>query len=330
VITVVLGVSVVTGATLLAATVPQSASGATPVAAATPYYQGDRPARDDDRAVIAAAGDIACSPDPDGLGEEEAESPTSCMQQATADLVGSIDPDAVLTLGDNQYPDGSLDRFRAGFDRNWGRYKSIIHPAVGNHEYGTTGAGGYFAYFGQSAGAPDAGYYSFDLAGWHLIALNSECGRIGGCGAGSPQERWLRADLAAHPSDCSLAYLHRPRYSSGHHGDNVDSSVLWSDLQAAGVELVLAGHDHDYERFAPMGSDGKADPEGVRQFVVGTGGDSFLALHAPRPGHEVGITGRPGVLELVLQPGEFEWSFRTIDATAPADSGSDRCHAVPH
>lgn len=330
VITVVLGVTVATGAALLAATVPQSPSGAAPVAAATPYYQGDQPARDDDRAVIAAAGDIACSPDPDGLGEEEAESPTSCVQQATADLVGAIDPDAVLTLGDNQYPDGSLRRFQAGFDHNWGRYKSIIHPAVGNHEYGTTGAGGYFAYFGQSAGAPDAGYYSFDLAGWHVVALNSECSRIGGCGAGSPQERWLRADLAAHPSDCSLAYLHRPRFSSGHHGDNVDTSVLWSDLRAAGAELALAGHDHDYERFAPMGPDGKADPEGVRQFVIGTGGDSFLALHAPRPGHEVGIAGRPGVLELVLRPGEYEWSFRSINATAPADFGSDRCHAAPH
>lgn len=326
-ITVAIGAAVAIGGTLVAVRAPPPPGSPEPTAAVTPNYQGRQPVRDPSRVVVAAAGDIACPPDVPGSGDDDdADGQKSCLMQATADLVGTIGPDAVLTLGDNQYPDGSLDRFRGGFDHNWGRYKSIIHPVVGNHEYGTTAAGGYFAYFGQSAGSSDGGYYSFDLAGWHLIALNSECARIGGCGAGSAQERWLRADLAAHPSECSLAYWHRPRYSSGHHGDSVELSTLWADLQAAGGDLVLAGHDHDYERFVPMGPNGMPDSTGVREFVVGTGGDSFLALHAPHPGHEVGLVGHPGVLEIALLPDGYEWSFRTTDAAAPADAGAGRCH----
>lgn len=299
---------------------------APPGAVGAAYFQGAQPVRDPQRVVIAAAGDIACSPDPEGLGSEEANSPTSCVTAATADLVRGIAPDAVLSLGDHQYPNGSLERFRAGYDRTWGAFRPITHPVAGNHEYGTHQAQGYFDYFGTAAGDPAAGYYSYDLAGWHLIALNSECSRVGGCGAGSAQERWLRADLTAHPAACTIAYLHRPRYSSGHHGDNPEYATFWSDLDNAGVDLVLAGHDHDYERFAPLDEQGRPDPKGMREFVVGTGGDSFYALHEPRAqGSAAGLTNTAGVLRMELRSGGYDWSFQMPGGAAPPDSGSAAC-----
>lgn len=293
------------------------------------HYQGAKAVRDPAQVVVASAGDIACAPDAAGLGDEEANSPTSCVMQSTADVVGTIRPDAVLTLGDTQYPNGSLERFQAGYDKSWGAYKRVTYPVVGNHEYGTKDAQGYFDYFGAAAGSPSTGYYSYDLGGWHVIALNSECARIGGCGAGSPQVRWLAADLAAHPSACTLAYWHRPRYSSGHHGDNPDYVAMWSALQAAGTELVLAGHDHDYERFMPMGPLSDPDPAGIREFVVGTGGDSFYRLHDAPVGREAAIAFQPGVLELTLRPDGYDWAFQTPDAPGRpevADSGTAACH----
>jgi Calcineurin-like phosphoesterase/Glycosyl hydrolase family 99 len=317
------------GASLLAMRSPEEAA-APQQAQAEPAadYQGAKPVRDPSAVVVAAAGDIACAPDPGGIGAGERNSAISCVAAQTAGIVRAIDPDAVLALGDLQYPDGSLERFRAGYDRTWGAFKAITYPVVGNHEYGTRDAEGYFDYFGAAAGSPDTGYYSYELAGWHVVALNSECRRIGGCGAGSPQQRWLAADLAAHPAECTLAYWHRPRFSSGHHGDDTDYTAFWKDLRDAGAELVLAGHDHDYERFAPLGTDGAPDPRGIREFVVGTGGDSFYAMHQPPAGQEVGIAGRPGVLQLTLRPGGYDWSFRVPQGSTSrtADSGSARCH----
>jgi hypothetical protein len=164
-----------------------------------------------------------------------------------------------------------------------------------------------------------------------VVALNSECKHAGGCGVGSTQERWLRADLAAHPASCVLAYWHKPRYSTGHHGDGTDTAPLWRALQDAGADIVLSGHDHDYERYAAMNADGAADPGGIRSFVVGTGGDSFYRLHPPTPGSEVGIASSPGVLRLALAPDGYEWSFRTIGTTPDgivADSGTARCSST--
>ena len=316
------------GASLLAMRTPEPAAPQQAQADPSAAYQGLKPVRDPAAVVVAAAGDIACAPDPGGIGAGERNSAISCFGAQTAGVVAAIDPDAVLALGDLQYPDGSLERFRAGYDRTWGAFKAITYPVVGNHEYGTRDAQGYFDYFGAAAGSPDTGYYSYDLAGWHVVALNSECRRIGGCGAGSPQQRWLAADLAAHPAACTLAYWHRPRFSSGHHGDNTDYTVFWKDLRDAGAELVLTGHDHDYERFAPLGTDGAPDPLGIREFVVGTGGDSFYAMHQPPVGQEVGIAGRPGVLQLTLRPGGYDWAFRVPQGSTDsiADSGSARCH----
>nr|WP_275404146.1 metallophosphoesterase [Pseudonocardia acidicola] len=311
-------------AALLAVRAAPSGGRAGVVKAATTYFAGDKPVRDPAGVVVAAAGDIACAPDTAGPGSEEQNSATRCQEHTTADIVRSMQPDAVLALGDLQYPNGTLERFRTGYDLSWGAFKNITYPVPGNHEYGTRGAAGYFDYFGPAAGAREAGYYSYDLGGWHIVALNSECGRVGGCGPGSPQERWLAADLAAHPAGCTLAYWHRPRFSSGHHGSDPNYAAFWTTLHAAGADLVLGGHDHDYERFAPLAPDGTLDQRGIRQFVVGSGGDSFYKLHEPQAGREVGIASAPGVLRLVLRPGGYEWAFQTADG-AP-DRGTGECH----
>jgi hypothetical protein len=193
-------------------------------------------------------------------------------------LIAGIDPAAVLPLGDDQYDDGRLGKFRRSYDLGWGRQRWRSRPVLGNHEYeASSRAAGYFAYFGRRAGPPDRGWYSYDLGAWHLIALNSNCVLVR-CDPGSPQMTWLGRDLAAHASTCTLAYFHHPRFSSGPHGDDPELLLLrpmWRVLYAAGVDVVLNGHDHLYERFAPMDPHGRADrPFGVRQFTVGTGGPS--------------------------------------------------------
>ncbi|MFL5539336.1 MAG: metallophosphoesterase family protein, partial [Longimicrobiaceae bacterium] len=186
---------------------------------------------------------------------------------ATAALLDTL-PGEVLAVGDEAYPHGSADDFRRCYDPNWGRHRARTHPTPGNHEYTDSTARAYFDYFGAAAGARGKGWYSFDLGAWHLVALNSEVD----ASAGSEQERWLRDDLRAHPARCVLAFWHRARFSSGRHGSTAAVAPLWRDLQAAGAELVVQGHDHDYERFAPLDADGRPDRHGLRSFVVGTGG----------------------------------------------------------
>jgi len=245
----------------------------------TPLYNGAQPVRDPESVVIGAAGDISCPANRNR--DPEFEKPNTCRMNETAKLLGTIQPDAVLALGDTQYPSGSLADFQRIYTRNWGRFRDITFPVPGNHEYGTSDARGYYEYFGQRAGEPDKGYYSYDLGSWHLIALNSECDRIGGCGASDPEASWLRQDLAAHPRSCVLAYWHRPRFSSGSHGNQLDQDALWRILAKANADLVLTAHDHDYERFVPMNALGEADPEGLTEFVVGTGGASHYQFQYP-------------------------------------------------
>jgi hypothetical protein len=226
--------------------------------------------------TIVAAGDIACDP------ASKIAPPQDCDQAATANLIGQLDPTAVLTLGDNQYENGTLAAFQTVFGPTWGKYRSIMYPAIGNHEYLTSGASGYFGYFGVPA------YYSFNLGAWHLITLDSECHFVGGCQAGSQQERWLLADLAAHPSKCTLVYWHEPRWSSGEHLDATQMNDIWADLVAAHVSVVLSGHNHDYERFVPLNAAGQPDPSGVTEFVVGTGGKNHYGfVKAPLTGEVV-------------------------------------------
>ena len=275
--------------------------------------------------VVMAAGDIACDPANPAFNGG-AGTATSCLQLATSNLLLAEHVDAVLPLGDNQYENGILATYLASYATSWGRVLDVTHPVPGNHEYQTSGASGYFDYFGGAAGGRTTGYYSYDLGTWHLIALNSNCAPIGGCGPESPQEEWLRADLAAHPVDCVLAYWHHPRFSSGEHGSDQMMVTFWQDLYAAGADVVLSGHDHDYERFAPQDAFGTADPlHGIREFVVGTGGKSHYAIVTPQPNSEVRDSATAGVLKLTLRPGSYAWQFLPAVGGSFTDQGSQGC-----
>jgi hypothetical protein len=291
--------------------------------------------------VVTAAGDIACDPRSDAF---QRHGPAGCGMSRTAALVRSIDPDAVLTLGDNQYVCGAYPAFEKSFDATWGRFGDRLHPTPGDHEYFTEASGGppcsaapnalgYFRYFGSRAvGRAGDSWYSFGLrtsAGtmWHIVSLNSNCEHIrGGCGRGSAEERWLRQDLANHPRTCTLAYMYDPRFSSGNHGNNTDVSRLWYDLYRAGVELVLDGHSHDYERFAPQTPSGRYSPTGIREVVVGTGGIGLYPLGKPQPRSQFASTASLGVLRLALHPGSYSWRFVPTKAGAVTDSGTAACH----
>jgi Calcineurin-like phosphoesterase len=244
--------------------------------------------------------------------------------EAVARLVGGL-PGTIVTLGDNAYEEGSRSDFRKCFDPAWGRHRPRIRPAPGNHDYGTPDAAGYFAYFGPAAGDPGRGWYSFDLGpDWHLIALNSECEHVGGCDEDSPQLRWLEADLAAHADKNVLAYWHHPRFSSGVHGSDEDVDAFWQALYEAGADIVLNGHDHDYERFAPQDPDGRVDPErGIRQFVVGTGGTKLRPFkEPPLSTTEMRDDSSHGVLKLTLRRDSYDWEF--VSTASFTDTGTTR------
>jgi hypothetical protein len=279
--------------------------------------------------VVAAAGDIACDPsDPNyhngnGTG-------VACRMRDTSDLLIGGGYDAVLLLGDNQYWDGSLAQYQAVFDPTWGRLRPLLRPAPGNHEYQTPGAAGYFDYFGATVGNRSEGWYSYDLGTWHVVVLNSNCGAVGGCGPGSPQLRWLAADLAAHPRACTLAYWHHPRFSSGPHGDDATYDAFWRTLYDAGADVVLAGHDHDYERFAPQSPSGTADPEhGIREFVAGTGGRETRPFVTTDLNSEARNDGDLGVLKIRLRADGYDWEFLPVPGASYTDRGSAGCHHPP-
>jgi hypothetical protein len=269
-------------------------------------------------AIVAAAGDIACDADEEVTDEE-------CEQSSTADLLERSKLSAVLPLGDLQYEEGELSDFETSYDKTWGRMKDITRPAVGNHEYKTDSAEGYFDYFGEAAGERGKGYYSFDLGRWHLISLNSNCEEIG-CEPGSEQEKWLRDDLAANKTRCTLAYWHHPRFSSGRHGNADETTPFWQALYEARADLVLSAHDHSYERFAPQTPTGAPDrARGIREFVVGTGGKSFYEFPTTQPNSEVQNNDTHGILELTLRPAGYDWRFVPEAGASFSDSGSGRC-----
>ena len=259
--------------------------------------------------VLVGAGDIATC----GGGE-----------RATSDLLERI-PGIVIALGDNAYEDGTAAQYRDCYAPTWGHELDRTRPTPGNHDYHTPNAAPYFQYFGAAAGPAGLGYYSYPAGGWHIVVLNSNCQQVP-CSKGSPQYAWLSADLAAHPARCTLAYWHHPRFSSGEHGPTTEMSDIWQLLYDRGAEVVLSGHDHEYERFAPQ--DGLGNPDaarGVRQFVVGTGGGELRQIVARARNSEFVRTSTYGVIRLELYADRYAWSFIASDGTT-LDSGESSCH----
>jgi hypothetical protein len=242
----------------------------------------------------------------------------------TAKLIDGI-AGRVFAAGDLAYPTGSARQFRDCYGPTWGRFRSRTSPAVGNHEYQTAGARGYFDYFGSAAGARGKGWYAYDLGTWRIYVLNSNC-RIVRCGPDSAQGRWLRADLAAHPRACVAAIWHHPLFSSGEHGSTARSRRLWAPLAAAGADLVLNGHDHDYERFAPQTVDGDPSPHGMREFVVGTGGAALRGFAHVAANSVARSAAAHGVLKLTLGAGGYAWMFVAVQGKTYTDAGSAACH----
>lgn len=303
----------------------------TPVTTTTPTPVGNT--------VIVAAGDIACDPG------SNSGAPSRCDQGGTANLIREINPAAVLTLGDTQYESNTLSAYQQVFDPTWGAATratgSAFHPAIGNHEYLTSGATGYCSYFGAAANCGGStatkAYYSYNLGGWHFIVLNSECSHVGGCSAGSPQETWLKNDLANNNFICTLAYWHEPAWSSGEHGNSPQMLTLWNDLVAAKVDVALAGHNHNYERFAQLGSassmnDGDsptAKTGGLREFVVGTGGKNHYGFGSAGSldNEQVRDASTFGVLKLTLSATGYDWKFVNDPSSGSfTDSGSNTCN----
>ncbi len=280
-----------------------------PLASSTPRVASPTPR-------IAAVGDIACK-NPPGSNR------SVCQYDDVAASIASRDYDRFLPLGDIQYEYGEYRNFVENYDVYFGRLLDITSPTTGNHEYGTPGARGYFRYFGDRAPGP---YYSYELGSWHVVALDSTICSAGGvdCRPGSAQYEWLEADLAAHPAECTLAYWHHPRFSSGPHGDYAPVAPLWEALDAADADLLLAGHDHLYERFAPQSSAGGATTDGLRQITAGTGGYTLYGAERVAPNSELIIDDALGVLVLSLGVDSYDWSFVGVDGSE-LDSGRAEC-----
>ena len=233
----------------------------------------------------------------------------------------------MATFGDNAYESGTSAEFDKCYDSSWGHHKARTKPSVGDEDYKTSGASGYFEYFGAAAGDPQEGYYSYELGSWHVVVLNSNCEEVGGCDAGSEQERWLREDLEAHPNSCTAAYFHHPLFSSSGSGNNSAVRPFWEALYEADAEVVLSGHAHHYERFAPQTPSGQADQaQGIREFVVGTGGYSLSTFNSNQANSQKRISDSYGVIKLALRPEGYDWQFVTAPDGTVADSGSGSCH----
>jgi len=245
---------------------------------------------------------------------------TSCSRtqdELTAQLLDNI-PGTVFTTGDNAYTDGNYTEYLNCYDPTWGRHKSRTKPSPGNHDYLTSGAAGYFQYFNSVAS-----YYAYNLGAWRIYSLNSEIS----VSATSAQATWLQNDLATNPSECVLAYWHKPRWSSGaNHGNNTSIQPIWQILYAAGAELVLNGHEHHYERFAEMNASGTAVAQGLREIVVGTGGASLYPFGTPLSASQARNSTAYGVLKLTLKSTGYDWQFVPVPGSTFTDSGSGTCH----
>lgn len=269
------------------------------------------------QAVVAAVGDIVCDPDvPPPAG--------ACRDADTAALVTTAGADRVLALGDLQYSAGSLNDFQTGYDLSWGALRGITLPTPGNHEYLTSGASGYYDYWGATAGPERRGWYAERIGDWLILSLNSNCAQAGGCDRDSPQGRWLQTELAASDAPCELAFWHHPRFSSGLHGDTAAVQPLWDILVEQRAELVLAGHDHGFERLAPMLGDGTPSAAGLRSFVVGTGGIGLRDFATPHSESEARIKAY-GIAVLDLHDDGWEAEFRGVDGGIDGDGRRHAC-----
>lgn len=286
----------------------------------TEKHSKSHPGKDSGTFTLVGAGDVAWCGNLSGA-------------EATAKLIDKI-PGTVFVAGDLVYDRGLYQEFENCYQPTWGRFRERTKPVPGNHEYDGSVASGYFRYWGAQAGEPDKGYYSFDLGAWHIIALNTNCGikALGGCAEGSPEELWLRKDLAAHANACILAFGHHALFSSGlleRHARHPELRPFWKDLYTAHADLILAGHEHSYERFTPQDPEGHADPErGIRQITVGTGGRSHTYLGPPQQNSEVRNADTFGVLKLALSPGKYRWEFVPEAGGTFQDSGEGTCHNV--
>jgi hypothetical protein len=282
---------------------------------------------DSPRAAVAAPGGGELL-----IGAGDIASCRSNGDEATAELLDLM-TGTVFTLGDNVYDRGTSEQFAKCYAPSWGRHLGRTRPVPGNHDYGdggmTPNADGYFDYFGVAAGEKGKGYYSYDIGAWHVVVLNSALScHVVSCAAGSPQERWLRADLAASAKRCTIAMFHHPRWNSGEeHGDNLDVAPFWNALYEAGVEVVLNGHEHVYERFAPQTPAGRRDDtRGIRQFTVGTGGNGLYPFGPPHANSEARNNRTYGLLELTLREGSYGWRFVPVTGGNFFDSGNGPCH----
>lgn len=247
--------------------------------------------------------------------------------EATAKLVKNIQG-TVFTLGDNVYERGTRSEFKNCYDPSWGDFKRRTMPSTGNHEYYTADGQPYFNYFGQRAGSPRKGYYSYNRGAWHIVVLNSNCEKVGGCETNSPQGQWLRDDLANNPTACTLAYWHHPRFASGDAVQTGSVGPFWEILYNRGAELVLSGHAHRYERHLPMRPNGQVDRDnGIQQIIAGTGGKPPLGdTGTTDPNSVVKNDNTPGVLRLSLKPDSYNWKFVPIAGKNFTDSGTRDCH----
>lgn len=274
-------------------------------------------------ATAPSAGTLATTADPVLVGAGDIGSCSSTGDTATAKLVAGISG-TVFTTGDNVYSNGTTSEFANCYNPTWGALKSRTRPSAGNHDYNSSGARPYYAYFGSRAGAAGKGYYAYNVGTWRIYVLNSNCGAVS-CSATSTQVRWLKADLAANPRKCVLAYWHHPLVSSGKHGNSSSVKPFWDALYAAHAEVVLNGHDHHYERFAPMTPSRTASAAGIREFVVGTGGVGHYAYGTIKPNSVVRNNTTYGVLKLTLHASSYDWKFVPQAGKTFTDSGSASC-----
>jgi hypothetical protein len=264
---------------------------------------------------------VGAAGDPVLVGAGDITGCSSSADTATARLVASI-AGTVFTAGDNAYDLGSLADYQSCYGPTWGAFRSRTRPTAGNHDYLTAAASGYFGYFGSAAGTPGKGYYAYNLGAWRIYVLNSNCAAVGGCGTTSAQTRWLKADLARYPRRCVLAYWHHPLYSSGYHGNQTSVRAFWDALYIAHADVVINGHDHDYERFARQKPDGTTSTNGIREFVVGTGGRGLRGFARVKHNSLVRNASTFGVLKLTLHATSYDWKFVPQAGKTFTDSGT--------